>query len=340
MKIAIHKREGSFSDKWVQYCLKKNIDYKIVDCYESDIVSQLEECDGLMWHWVHYDYKAINFARQLTYSVEAAGKKVFPNSNTCWHFDDKVGQKYLLESVDAPLVKSYVFYDKNEAMDWAKNIIYPKVFKQRGGAGSLNVKLVANKAEAFSLIRKAFGKGFSPSNNLEKIKDRWGKLKRNSDITALWALARGLALYFFPYSSADYRNRAFDKGYVYFQDFIPNNDHDIRVIIIGKKAFAIKRMVRENDFKASGSGLIKYERYEIPELCIEISFLISKKLKTQCLAYDFVFDGGNPKVVEVSYGFARKGYLSCPGYWDQDLKWHEGKFTPEYFMIENFVEAI
>lgn len=340
MKIAIHSREGGFSDKWIQYCQENSIDYKIVNCYDSDIVSQLEECDGLMWHWTHFDYKAINFARQLIYSLESAGKKVFPDSKTCWHFDDKVGQKYLLEAVNAPLVKSYVFYDKNEAMDWAKNTSYPKVFKQRGGAGSLNVKLVKNKSDAFSLIRKAFGKGFSPSDNLEKVKDRWGKLKRNRDKIALWALVRGLALYFSPYLSVDYRNRAFDKGYIYFQDFIPDNDHDIRVVIIGEKAFAIKRMVRENNFKASGSGLIKYERDEIPEVCIKISFLLSKKLKTKCLAYDFVFDEGNPKVVEVSYGFARKGYLPCPGYWDQNLNWYEGNFTPEWFMIENFLKSM
>jgi hypothetical protein len=63
-------------------------------------------------------------------------------------------------------------------------------------------------------------------------------------------------------------------------------------------------------------------------------------LQTQCLAYDYVFDTGNPKVVEVSYAFARKGYLPCPGYWDQNLNWHEGEFTPEHFMIENFVEVI
>ena len=27
-----------------------------------------------------------------------------------------------------------------------------------------------------------------------------------------------------------------EKGYVYFQDFIPNNKFDIRVIVVGEKA--------------------------------------------------------------------------------------------------------
>jgi glutathione synthase/RimK-type ligase-like ATP-grasp enzyme len=52
-----------------------------------------------------------------------------------------------------------------------------------------------------------------------------------------------------------------EKNYVYFQDFIPQNDFDIRIIVIGKRAFAIKRMVRKGDFRASGSGNIKYDPY-------------------------------------------------------------------------------
>ena len=131
-----------------------------------------------------------------------------------------------------------------------------------------------------------------------------------------------------------------EMNYVYFQDFIPQNDCDIRVIVIGMRAFAIKRMIRENDFRASGSGFIKYSPKEIPIECIEIAFDISYKLKAQCLAYDFVFLNNEAKLIEISYGFSRKGYLDCEGYWDNSLNWIEGRFTPEYFMIEDIVEDI
>jgi len=98
MKIAIHNRPGSFSDRWIDYCKQNKIAYKIVNCYDSNIISQLKDCDGLMWHWNQEDYRAQNFARQLIISVEKMGIKVFPNSNTCWHFDDKVGQKIFTRS--------------------------------------------------------------------------------------------------------------------------------------------------------------------------------------------------------------------------------------------------
>src|SRR5678815_2299667 len=102
MKLAIHHESPGFSIRWVKYCEENSIPYKIVSCYDSDIVEQLKDCDGLMWHWNQENYKGILFARQLTLSLEKIGKKVFPNVNTAWHHDDKVGQKYLLESIGAP----------------------------------------------------------------------------------------------------------------------------------------------------------------------------------------------------------------------------------------------
>ena len=80
-----------------------------------------------------------------------------------------------------------------------------------------------------------------------------------------------------------------ERGYVYFQDFIPDNDHDIRVVVIGDKAFAIKRMVRENDFRASGSGSILYEKHHFDESIIKLSFDLAEKLKTQCVALILCF---------------------------------------------------
>ncbi len=77
MKIAIHNRKSSFSEHWIVYCEQNNINYKIVNCYDSNIITQLEDCDGLMWHWAQWDSKAIIFARQLTYALEQMGKKVF-----------------------------------------------------------------------------------------------------------------------------------------------------------------------------------------------------------------------------------------------------------------------
>ena len=254
----------------------------------------------------------------------------------CWHYDDKVGQKYLLEAIGAPLVPSYVFYDRKQALGWARSTTYPKVFKLRGGAGSLNVKLVDNFSTAEKLIRKAFGSGFKAINRFHLFKDTLWHFKRDKSIQSFLKISKGIGWLILPTSTE--RFLPVEKCYVYFQDFIPNNDHDIRVIVIGKRAFAIKRTIRPDDFRASGSGKIVYNPDYIPKKCIQLAFETTQILKAQCIAYDFVFLQNDPMIIEISYCFAREGYLQCPGYWNENLEWKGGSFAPEFFMIEDFIQ--
>lgn len=337
MKIAIHHRQGSFSERWIEYCQKKSISYEVVNAFDSDIISQLKDCDAFMWHHHHEDFKDIISAKKILFALEHAGVRVFPDFKTSWHFDDKVAQKYLLEAVGAPLVPSYVFYDKKEASDWAKKTSYPKVFKLKGGAGATNVKLVKNRAEALKLINKAFGKGFTQFDSLNNFKERYNKYRNGKD--TLLGVAKGIGRLAITPNFA--KQQSPEKGYIYFQDFMPNNGFDIRIIVIGEKAFAIKRLVRPDDFRASGSGSVIYNRQEINERCLEIAFSVNKKAGLQCVAFDFIYDDEEqPVIVEISYGFSIEAYDSCPGYWDSHLTWHKGQFSPQEWMLEDLIKAI
>ena len=334
MKLGIHHSQGSFSEKWIPYCEANDISFKIVDCYRTDIIDQLGDCDALMWHFNHKSPKASKFARQLLYSVQASGKQVFPDFNTVWHFDDKVGQKYLLEAIMAPLPKSYVFYSRAEARRWVNLAGFPKVFKLRNGAGSDNVRKVDSRKEANKLVRRAFGRGFSQYEALANLRERLRKYRQGK--TTLMDVLKGIIR--LGHTTEYARVTGNERGYIYFQDFIPGNDSDIRVIVIGDKAFAIKRLVRANDFRASGSGSILYEKDHFTDETIKLAFSISESLQTQCMAYDFVFTEGKPLVVEISYGFAMHGYDDCTGYWNRDLIWHEGKFNPYGWMVEDLIK--
>lgn len=336
MKLGIHHTKGSFSDRWISYCDSKRIAYKLVNCYENDIIQQLSDCDALLWHFSHKSPKASKFAKQLLYSIEASGKKVFPDFNTVWHFDDKVAQKYLLESLGAPLVHSFVFYDEREALEWANQTCFPKVFKLRNGAGSDNVRLVRSKKEAIRKIKKSFEKGFKQYNALNSLKERYRKYRLGK--TTLGDVTKGVIRLLYTTDYARVTGR--EVGYCYFQDYIPGNEFDIRVVVIGDKAFAIKRLVRKNDFRASGSGFILYEKENFNVETVRVAFNVSEKLKSQCMTYDFVYLEGKPLIVEISYGFAPEGYDSCTGYWDKDLKWHGGIFNPYGWMVEDLIKSI
>lgn len=335
--LAIHTKSGSFVPAWIQYCEENSIPYKDVDCFASDIVEQVKGCDALLWNWAHHDYRAQLFARQLIASVEEMGISVFPNTATCWHYDDKVGQKYLLEAIKAPVVPTHVFYEKDRALSWVERTSFPKVWKLRGGAGSQNVRLVRTKQEARKVVKKSFGRGWRNSR-FHPLKDRVWHFRRDRDLRSFLNIARGIVRVFVPHeSNAKSQNQ---RNYVYFQDFIPDNDCDIRIIVIGDRAFAIKRMIREGDFRASGSGAIRYERHEFPEECVKIAFDVTDRLRSQSCAFDFVQREGKWLIVEISYAFNLAVYKPCPGYWDKNLEWNEEAVTPERFMIEELLAGL
>lgn len=337
MKIAIHHRVNSFSERWIQYCKKEGLDYKIVNAFDSNIIEQVRDCDVFLWHHSHALIKDVLIAKKILFALEHAGIKVFPDFRTGWHFDDKVAQKYLFEALQVPFVPSYVFYEKKIALDWAKQASYPKVFKLKGGAGAANVKLVKHRKEAIRLINRAFEGGFDQFDRIGHLKERFNRFQNGQD--TLIGVLKGIARLFIATNFSKLHPP--EKGYIYFQEFISNNTYDIRVIVIGNKAFAIKRLVRENDFRASGSGRIFYKPIEINKDCLKLAFEINRKIESSCAAFDFIFDSNrNPLVVEISYGFSVDAYDLCPGYWDSELNWYEEPFIPQEWMVDNLIKSL
>lgn len=336
MKIAINSKPQGFHIRWRQYCEEKGIPYKLVDCSRSDIIEQLADCDALMWNHHQGAPEDLLFAKQLLFAVQHSGKVVFPDFNTGWHFDDKIGQKYLFESAGAPFVETYVSYNKTEALRWLDMAQFPLVFKLRSGAGAQNVELVKTKKRAKNLTRKAFGKGFPKFNRVVYMQDRIKKVRAGLD-KPIGAL-KGIGRLFIPTKLE--KQAAREKGYVYFQEFLPDNDHDIRVVVIAEKAYAIKRLVRENDFRASGSGYIIFEKEKIDTECVDIAFKVARELRLQCASFDFAYKKGRPVIIEISYASPVRMNDPWPGYWDKALNWHEEKFNPYGWMVDAVIEKI
>jgi len=340
MKIAIHyttqRVEDSYAPKWIEYCQNNNIDYEIVNCYDSDIIEKLKGFDALLWHWDQLDYKALLFAKGLTKVLDRDDFVIYPNVNTSWHYDDKVGQKYLLESIDAPMVKNYVFYEKEKAREWIENTTFPKVFKLRSGAGSYNVTLIKSKKDALKYLNQAFGSGFFPHSKSAVLRERIWHFKKNRDLKSFFRISYGLYRYIFP--NKIHKNLPREKNYLYAQDFIDGCDHDIRVFVIGDRALTKKRFTRDGDFRASGSGIQSWD--SIPKECVKKAFEVVDKIGAQSLAFDFVKDKDGYKIVEISYVASVRGFPDAPGYWNRDLKWIEAPVRAEFFIIKDILAKL
>ncbi|MCP9613005.1 ATP-grasp domain-containing protein [Coprobacter tertius] len=341
MKVAIHNGRGkrySWDIAWVQYCKENKIPYIVVDCYSSNIIEELKKNDvtHLMWAFSLALPKDLLMARNVLFSAEKMGIRVFPDFNTSWHFDDKVSQKYLLEAVDAPVVPSWAFYEEKEALEWLQSAQYPLVAKLRRGAGSYNVRLIRNYGQAKRYCRKMFHKGVLPTPGY--LADGKNKLKvaYRGGISGIINRIKKAPTFF---RQIRYGRNLFpkEKGYVYFQQFIPGNTHDLRIAVVNGRVWGFHRKVRDNDFRASGSGIIDYEM-EIPSHIVKKSLEVARKLGTQSVAFDYVKDvSGNYYIVEISYGYVGQAIYDCKGYWDSDLNFHKGHFYPESLILEDLI---
>lgn len=336
MKLAIFSRKGSFSDGWMDYCRHNGIPFIELSPYDNDIIRKISDCDAVLWHHHHSNKKDQIFAKQLLFSIQQSGKLVFPDFNSGWHFDDKLGQKYLLESIGAPLVPSFAFFDKETALAWASSTEYPKVFKLRGGAGSSNVKLVRSKKQAIKLINRCFGKGFKELEYWKTLRYQWEKYRSGLiSMRNMLNFSIGMTRQYFSIVN----NR--EHGYAYFQEFMPGNTFDFRIVVIGGKyAMGEKRYTRDGDFRASGSGRFDYS--DIDKNAVEIAFQVATTLNLQTVAFDFVYAPDKSlKIVEICYGFGTHGITHAPGYWTSDLEWHDGKgFDFCGWMVEDIVERV
>lgn len=328
--LAIHHRKNSFSSEWIQYCDENNIPYKIVDCFATDIVEQVVGCDALLWHFHHGKRADMAAAPRILAALEHSGVRVFPNRSTAWYFDDKAAQKYLFEALEIPTMDTQVFYEVRTGERWLEKAEFPLVFKSSSGAGSSGVKLVHNKRQALRLAKKSIISGFPAVDKFTLFKDLTNRsvIRNNS----LKAYLKKLALFVLPKRFVG--SPTTETGVALFQKFIPNNDSDVRIIVINGRAFGIRRYVRENDFRASGSGRIGYDMSDISDETVRLAFEVADKLKSECCAIDFVYCKNEPLVVEVSYGFTMAVYKKCPGYWTRDLDIKTANFNPYGWMID------
>ena len=131
-----------------------------------------------------------------------------------------------------------------------------------------------------------------------------------------------------------------EKGYVYFQEFIPNNTYDTRILVVGDRCFSSRRYVRKNDFRASGSGSGDHSPNFTSKESLKIAFDLADKLNIQSLSLDLIIDNNQFKITEMSYAFPIYAYDDSQGYWDRELNWHEGSYVPQYWMLENFLNEI
>lgn len=342
MRVLVYKKEGfthstSWTIPWSEYLKENNIPYDEVDLLKVDAISVLKNYDVLLWQVAISEFQEMLEGRSIIYSAKRMGLKVFPDFNDVWHKDDKVAEMYFLQSVNAPIPKSWVFYDKMVLEEAVKKgeITFPIIAKLRCGSGSNNVKMIRSYGQLMRYARKMFGNGISAkpsiiyktSSHVRSSHD-WETIKRKFH-----------RIPEFLHTRKELRKFAREKGYVYLQSFIPNEGYDLKVIVVGDKLTGIYRPTRSHDFRASGGGEVYFKKEVFTKNIIESAFATADALGFQCMGFDYVVDKntGQGYIVEMCCGFSHTAGMLANGYWDRQGNWHDDALNAPAEIIKNLL---
>jgi len=332
MQIAIHKNNAGFTKRWISYCEKEKIPFKLVDAYSPGFLEDLEGCDAFMWHLSHENHKDVLAGYSIMKSLEEKGIAVYPTPNQLWHFDDKLAQSYFFKYHGIPSPDTRVIFSLEEGRLFLKEASFPMIAKLKRGSASSNVFLLNNIQQARQILKKSFRQGYPLYNLKSKYGDRLNKAKGFKEKLEL--LLKYVYRMVKPPEYSRYLGR--EKGYLLLQEFIPNQGFDIRVVVVGDRLVALKRLTRTNDFRASGSGKLEYPNENLKEAYRKLAFQVVDLLNVPAMGFDFMEDkDGKIYLIEMSYGFPSENFLDeASGYWTRQNQFVESKIQLQEWMLD------
>jgi len=190
------------------------------------------------------------------------GKRCYPSAAQALLYENKCLEAYLSEVWGLPFAPTHISHSRDDALAMLEGLNYPLISKVNHSSGSMGVELVRTPRRARRIVKQAFS-------------------RRGRQIHVPWSR---------------------QKNYVYFQEFVPNDGYDIRVILVGNMAFGYYRKVPKGDFRASGMGAV--EKRGLPEEAIRIAWSARQHIRGPQLVVDMVHGlDGRFAIIEFSLFF-------------------------------------
>lgn len=304
--IALTDYKNHFGSKWEAKPYRSGFDKRVLSevCQSNGIdieFVKMQEVDLQHDRWKGQDvvytsseesglyYK--NFIEDVVLALQLRGARPIPNYSYLRANNNKVYMELLRDlrlGEELTGFSSHIYGTLEELeADIEKGVIeYPCVVKQSAGAMSRGVFLAQNTDECLKYAKKA-------SNTFRlkaAIKEKLRTLKHKG-----------------------YKPESQNQNKFIVQPFIPGLSNDWKVLIFGDHYYVLQRGIKENDFRASGSG---YNYKAGSDSRIPISLLdwiktIYDKFNVPHLSLDVAYDGNRGYLFEfqaVYFGTATHSY--------------------------------
>lgn len=222
------------------------------------------------------EYK--QFIDDLLLYLQSCGNLLVPSIHATRSHENKGYQELHRRLCGVDLPKA-IYASKFEELDLA-TVKYPVVFKDVSGFGSKGVKLIRSEQELRNAV--VAEERLSMREAMRALKTAAGNLVRKHVLRR--KNLRPYGEYYKPL-----------KRFV-LQSFIPGLNHDFKVLAFQERIFFLRRDVRPNDFRASGSGRFHFE--DPPDGLLDFAEALLHKFEEPYISLDICFDGSNFYLIE------------------------------------------
>ena len=306
------KTDLSYVEMYERILRINEIDYETVRFGQADFWEKALSATHFIARFKGYE-PDLSIGHSILPPLEAAGVKCLPDYNSFRFCGDKlrIAAFYAANDIDAP--RTDAVFSKRDVRRWLdENGKFPVVGKLRHGASSNNVVMIRDAAQLTRIAERLFS-GRMVDGRMDPT---WSRTLKDTLLRRPSVANTGLLL----------------------QEFVPGNDGDHRVTIIGSRGFYFKRSNRQDDFRASGSGIFDYDPDKADLNLIRRSFAISRKFGFSMMAYDYLTQP-RPMLVEMNYAAVGAAIAGAPGYFTPDGKFepHDNR-PPQWYQLADFLE--
>lgn len=193
-KLGIIKEFAHYHKYYICACRELGISYQLLDLSKNDWINivQQSNCDAfLVWPSASLSVWKAMFDERMYCLAHEMGKIVYPSWEEIWLYENKRRVSYWLDAHNIPHPQTWVFYDRDEALEFVREWAFPLVLKTNTGAAASGVYILKTRSEAEALVRRAFSKGVVARRH--NPNDRhWGYvlLQEYIDIKREWRMVR------------------------------------------------------------------------------------------------------------------------------------------------------
>jgi glutathione synthase/RimK-type ligase-like ATP-grasp enzyme len=147
---------------WIGACRDLGISYRLIHLAKKDWYEQIASADChifLVWPDVSSVETKAMFDERLNIMVHQMNRLIYPSLAETYLFENKRVQNYWMKAKQLPFPKTWIFYNREEAIDFTRTCSFPIIFKCNLGASSNGVFLLESNRSAYKMIERAFKRG-------------------------------------------------------------------------------------------------------------------------------------------------------------------------------------